>query len=90
MANLLYGSGLRLMEAHRLRVKDLVLDREELIVRDAKGGKDRVTGLPAASHRSGNTSRSCLIDFGGSANCVSRVSPVASHLAHPAASRAIP
>jgi integrase len=38
MANLLYGSGLRLMEAHRLRVKDLVLDRGELIVRDAKGG----------------------------------------------------
>jgi integron integrase len=48
MANLLYGSGLRLMEAHRLRVKDLVLDRGELIVRDAKGGKDRVTVLPAA------------------------------------------
>jgi Phage integrase, N-terminal SAM-like domain len=39
MANLLYGSGLRLMEAHRLRVKDLVLERAELIVRDAKGGK---------------------------------------------------
>jgi len=48
MANLLYGSGLRLMEAHRLRVKDLALDRGELIVRDAKGGKDRVTVLPAA------------------------------------------
>jgi integrase len=48
MANLLYGSGLRLMETHRVRVKDLVLDRGELIVRDAKGGKDRVTVLPAA------------------------------------------
>jgi integron integrase len=48
MANLLYGSGLRLMEAHRLRVKDLILDRGELIVRDAKGGKDRVTVLPTA------------------------------------------
>ena len=48
MANLLYGSGLRLMEAHRLRVKDLLLDRGELIVRDAKGGKDRATVLPAA------------------------------------------
>jgi len=48
MANLLYGSGLRLMEAHRLRVKDLLLDRGEVIVRDAKGGKDRVTVLPAA------------------------------------------
>ena len=48
IANLLYGSGLRLMEAHRLRVKDLVMDRGELIVRDAKGGRDRVTMLPAA------------------------------------------
>ena len=48
MANLLYGSGLRLMEAHRLRIKDLLLDRGEVIVRDAKGGKDRVTVLPAA------------------------------------------
>jgi integron integrase len=48
IGNLLYGSGLRLMEAHRLRVKDLVLERGEVIVRDAKGGKDRVTVLPAA------------------------------------------
>jgi integrase len=46
IANLPYGSGLRLMEAHRLRVKDLVLDRGELFVRDAKGGNDRVTVLP--------------------------------------------
>lgn len=51
IANLLYGSGLRLMEAHRLRVKDLVLEGGELIVRDAKGGKDRVTVLPAAIAR---------------------------------------
>jgi len=48
IANLLYGSGLRLMEAHRLRVKDLVIDHGEVIVRDAKGGRDRVTVLPAA------------------------------------------
>jgi len=47
MANLLYGSGLRLMEVHRLRVKDVVAERGVLIVRDAKGGKDRVTVLPA-------------------------------------------
>jgi integron integrase len=47
IASLLYGSGLRLMEAHRLRVKDLVLERGEIIVRDAKGGRDRVTVLPA-------------------------------------------
>ncbi|HYB66260.1 MAG TPA: integron integrase [Steroidobacteraceae bacterium] len=48
VANLLYGSGLRLMEGLRLRVKDLVLERGELIVREGKGGKDRVTMLPAA------------------------------------------
>ncbi len=48
IASLLYGSGLRLMEAHRLRVKDLDIDRRVVIVRDAKGGKDRVTVLPGA------------------------------------------
>jgi site-specific recombinase XerD len=46
LANVLYGGGLRLMEAHRLLVKDLVIERGEIIVRDAKGGKDRVTVLP--------------------------------------------
>ncbi len=48
VANLLYGSGLRLNEALSLRVKDLEIDRGELIVRDAKGSKDRVTVLPEA------------------------------------------
>jgi integron integrase len=48
VASLLYGSGLRLMEGLRLRVKDLALERGELIVREAKGGKDRVTMLPGA------------------------------------------
>jgi integron integrase len=47
VASLLYGSGLRLMEALRLRVKDLALERGELIVREAKGRKDRVTMFPA-------------------------------------------
>jgi integron integrase len=47
-ASLLYGSGLRLMEALRLRVKDVVIERGELIVRDSKGGKDRVTVLPTS------------------------------------------
>jgi integron integrase len=47
-ANLLYGSGLRLMEGLRLRIKDLVVERGELIVREAKGGKDRVTVLPTS------------------------------------------
>ena len=36
------------MEALRLRVKDLVLQRSEIIIRDAKGGKDRVTVLPTS------------------------------------------
>jgi integron integrase len=44
---LLYGAGLRLMEAVRLRVKDVELTRREIVVRDGKGGKDRVTMLPA-------------------------------------------
>jgi len=46
VVGLLYGSGLRLMEALRLRVKDLDLLRREITVRDGKGGKDRLTVLP--------------------------------------------
>ncbi|MEA5472926.1 tyrosine-type recombinase/integrase [Synechococcus sp. CCY9201] len=46
MAELLYASGLRLIEALRLRVQDLDFDRHELTVRDGKGGKDRRTLLP--------------------------------------------
>ena len=49
MAGLLYGAGLRLMEAVRLRVKDVEFSRGEIIVRDGKGGKDRVTMLPDAA-----------------------------------------
>jgi integron integrase len=44
--SLLYGSGLRLMEVLRLRVKDLDLERLELMVRGGKGDKDRVTVVP--------------------------------------------
>ncbi len=47
-ANLLYGAGLRIMEALRLRVKDVDFARREVLVRDGKGFKDRVTMLPAA------------------------------------------
>ena len=48
IGKLLYGSGLRLLEALRLRVKDVAFDRGEIIVRGGKGGGDRVTMLPQA------------------------------------------
>lgn len=48
MARLMYGSGMRLMECLRLRVKDVDFDRMELTVREGKGGKDRLTMLPAS------------------------------------------
>lgn len=48
MAKLLYGCGLRLMECLRLRVKDIDFDMNQVIVRDGKGHKDRVTMLPEA------------------------------------------
>ena len=46
MASLLYGTGMRLMEGLRLRVKDVEFSRREIIVREGKGNKDRVTVLP--------------------------------------------
>ena len=48
MASLLYGSGLRLMECLRLRVKDVDFARNEITVRSGKGNKDRKTVLPAS------------------------------------------
>src|SRR5262245_59787 len=45
MASLLYGAGLRLMECLRLRVKDLDFGYSQVVVRDGKGQKDRVTVL---------------------------------------------
>jgi integron integrase len=47
MASLLYGAGLRLMECVRLRVKDIDFGLNQITVRDGKGGKDRITILPA-------------------------------------------
>ena len=47
MARLLYGAGLRLMECVRLRVKDVDFGQNQILVRDGKGFKDRVTVLPA-------------------------------------------
>jgi integron integrase len=49
IASLLYGSGLRLMEAVRLRVKDLDFERHELTIRQGKGAQDRVTMLPTST-----------------------------------------
>lgn len=48
MASLLYGAGLRLRECLKLRVKDVDFGYRQITVRDGKGGKDRMTMLPAA------------------------------------------
>jgi len=49
MASLLYGAGLRLRECLKLRVKDVDFGYQQVLVRDGKGGKDRVTMLPASA-----------------------------------------
>ena len=46
MANLLYGTGMRLMECVRLRVQDVDFERGEILIRDGTGAKDRITLLP--------------------------------------------
>lgn len=48
LARLLYGTGMRLMEGIRLRVKDVDFERGEIVVREGKGNKDRITMLPAS------------------------------------------
>jgi len=50
MAGLLYGSGLRLMECVRLRVKDIDFAQNQIVIRDGKGQKDRITMLPKRFH----------------------------------------
>jgi len=49
MASLLYGAGLRLRECLKLRVKDVDFEYRQIVVRDGKGAKDRVTMLPASA-----------------------------------------
>lgn len=46
IGRLLYGSGMRILECMRLRVKDVEFVRHEILVRDGKGAKDRITMLP--------------------------------------------
>lgn len=46
VVSLLYGTGMRILEVLRLRVKDIDFERKEILIRDAKGFKDRVTMLP--------------------------------------------
>lgn len=48
IVRLLYGTGMRILEALRLRVKDIEFTRKEILIRDGKGFKDRVTVLPAS------------------------------------------
>jgi integron integrase len=48
LGRLLYGTGMRLMEGMRLRIKDIEFERKEIVIRDGKGFKDRVTMLPIA------------------------------------------
>ncbi|MEE4245857.1 MAG: integron integrase [Kangiellaceae bacterium] len=52
MCQLMYGAGLRKMEVHQLRVKDLDFDRKQIIVRQGKGGKDRHVPLPISCEQS--------------------------------------
>jgi len=59
MASLCYGAGLRKMECHRLRVKDVDFDRKEITVRQGKGNKDRIVPLPVTTINA----LKCQLDF---------------------------
>ena len=72
MARLLYGTGMRLMEGVRLRVKDVDFGRNEILIRDGKGAKDRVTMLPvalAAARASGGSARDVAPGFPSAQEC---------------------
>ena len=82
IGQLLYGSGLRAMEALRLRVKDIALEPGELVVRDGKGGKDRVPNALAAKYPGVGTQWGWLYVFPAASLCQDPYSgrPVRHHL----------
>jgi site-specific recombinase XerD len=61
MASLLYGAGLRLRECLSLRVKDIDFGYKQIVVRDAKGQKDRVTMLPVALEEGATASATAVL-----------------------------
>jgi len=68
IATLLYGSGMRLLECMRLRVKDIDFERREILIREGKGVRDRVTMLPEAVRAEADAEgvrplRSCVTDL---------------------------
>ena len=66
LGRLLYGTGMRLMEGLRLRIKDVDLDRRVIVVRDGKGGKDRVVMLPRSLEgRAQVAGPGCALRLGG-------------------------
>jgi integron integrase len=88
MAALMYGSGLRVLECCRLRVKDISFYRNEILVRDGKGRKDRVTVLPGElvaplKHHLGRVRRHHELDLGDGAGRVDL--PDALHRKYPRA-----
>ena len=88
--NLAYGTGMRLMEVLRLRVKDVDFDRGIISVRDGKGGKDRTTMLPrglAAGLRAQLDKRRRMHDVDLAAGMVDVEMPDALHRKYPQAPR---
>jgi len=74
IVSLLYGTGMRLLDCLRLRVKDVELERGEVTVREGMGGKDRVTMLPR-SVAQGLKTHLEVVKAAGYAGIVKPVSP---------------
>ncbi|MFQ5741044.1 MAG: tyrosine-type recombinase/integrase [Acidobacteriota bacterium] len=69
MALLLYGSGLRLLECCRLRVKDIHFGNHQILVRQGKGDKDRVTLLPVSARQGLRAQIESVREVGTAWNC---------------------